>query len=62
VKILTTEEGANKVDREWNEIYFKRKWLDSLSVHNINEEDFKKEALLLKKKFNTSPSNSDIIW
>ena len=61
-KVLTTEKEAIQIDKEWGEIYFKRKWLRELSVYTITEEDFQRESDSLKKGTNGTPSCSDIIW
>lgn len=62
-QILTTEENAIKIDKEWNKIHFKSKWIASISEFTeFTEIDYEKERDLLNDKFWEVPNDSDIIW
>jgi len=61
-KFLVTKEEAEKIEKEWEEICFRKRLKDDFGQMGFSEKDYYKTKRILKRKFGTSPSHSDIYW
>lgn len=61
-RVLVTEDGAKKIDREWESIHLKNRWLGDLEQYGITEKDFDAHKERLSKRFGREASNRDVIW
>jgi len=61
-KILVTKEEAEKIEKEWEEVYFRERLRDDFGWVGFSEKDYYRARRILKRKFGTTPSHSDIYW
>lgn len=61
-RILVTGPQAKKIDIEWNKIYFRKKWMKTLSQYGISQEDFDKKKVKLSARFRQTASDQDVFW
>jgi len=61
-RVVVTETEAKKIDRQWSEIQFYKKWIENLEQFNVTEKDFQTKQLALNKKFGHKASTHDVIW
>lgn len=61
-RVVATETGVKKIDRQWSEIQFYKKWLENLAQFNVTEKDFQTKKEALTKKFGQEAKTRDVIW
>jgi hypothetical protein len=61
-KVLVTEEQAQRIQKEWDRIWRRNKWLDTLKTYGITEEIFESHKKSLSDQWKRVVADSDIIW
>ncbi|MDH4208892.1 MAG: hypothetical protein OEV76_08455 [Anaerolineae bacterium] len=61
-KALLTEQGAKEVEKEWERVQFKKKWMQSLEGYGLSEQDFDRQGETLRERFRQEPGDGDVIW
>jgi len=61
-KVLVTEEQAQRIQKEWDRIWRRNKWLDTLKTYGITEKTFESHKKSLSNKWKQDAADSDVIW
>lgn len=61
-KALVTEQGANKIDKEWERLHYRKKWLQTLAQHGISDKGFETHKGMLRQRFGQEPGDGDAVW
>jgi predicted RNA-binding Zn-ribbon protein involved in translation (DUF1610 family) len=61
-RTLVTEEGAKEIDKEWNRLHYRKKWLQTLAQYGISDNDFESHREMLRDRFGQEPGDGDVVW
>ncbi|MFQ6127076.1 MAG: hypothetical protein ACE5R6_21070 [Candidatus Heimdallarchaeota archaeon] len=61
-RILVTEADAIKIDQEWKQIQFRKRWMGKLAAYGITEQDFTRHKAMLSQRFGREAWDHDVLW
>jgi hypothetical protein len=61
-KVPVTEEQAQRIQKEWDRIWRRDRWLDTLRTYGITEEIFESRKKALSSEWKQVVADSDAIW
>ncbi len=61
-KVLVTEDRAKEIEKEWETVQFRKKWMQSLQGYGLSAQDFDTHREMLRERFGQEPGDGDIIW
>jgi hypothetical protein len=61
-KVLVTEEGAKGIEKAWERLHYRKKWLQTLAQYGISDNDFESHREMLRERFGQEPGDGDVVW
>jgi hypothetical protein len=61
-KVLVTEDAAKEIEKQWEAVHFREKWMQSLQGYGLSDRDFDRHREMLQARFGQEPGDADVIW
>jgi hypothetical protein len=61
-KVLVTENGAKRMDLDWQKVWWTNKWLRRLEQDGLSDRHFDRVRERLRERFGQEPSDADVVW